>query len=264
MMKTIQFVAICCAFALMTTTAVVRADYLNANGDLETLKISPSDTWDNRSLASLFNSYFADQLDGFAYSNSNDLFNDRGVKYDVQNWTVSEGARMESSFKNAGYGHTLNLLNASGETIDSTNFASWTFSDNLGGDHVFNLAAGDYNFSLETWSTAQGTSSSDPTKTLETFYGSDPSMNSDNMYHMVAFDVTDLVRLMYGDESITSAYMFGWEDLTNGDWDYQDLAYIMVNVAPNATPEPATALIFGLGALVLPFAGKRLRGKKQS
>ncbi len=256
-MKTTAATLFCAA--LFVTASFAHADvvdYRLTNGSLDSLQISQSDTWDNKSLATLFNTYFTEQLGGFEYGTSQELFDDRGVNVDVANWSVHEGAKIVSSFKNAAYGHTLSLVDSTGTTVDSTTFASWTFQDNLGSETIFNMAAGEYNFTLETWL-------SGPSSVVETFYGSDPELNSDNLYHMVAFDVTDLIRIMFNDDSITSAYLFGWEDMTtNSDWDYQDLAYVMINVVPNATPEPATALIFGLGALVLPFARRRFQARK--
>lgn len=251
-------------FAVASTTY---ADYSLWNSDPETLQINDDNLYNDpqKTLANLFNNYFADQLAELGYSGyatSQDLYNDRGVKEVVANWTASEGASIQASFKNAAFAHTLSLLDNQGNVVDSTYFAGYSFDEKLSEGHVFNFAAGEYNFSLDV----DGYGWFD-----NMFYGEDPSMNSDSLIHMVAFDVTDLVRLMFDDASIESAYLFGWEDMLGkdgGDFDYQDLAYLMINVSPNAaaaTPEPSTMLILGFGGLAgVALLRRKLRKNKEA
>lgn len=248
-----------CLLAMSVATAPLRADYASWNTDPNTLQINEG-SLDNNSLYKLFNEYFADYLET-PYTSGDELYADRGVKDVVANWTVGEGARIESSFKSAMNGHTLSLIDQSGNTVYSHDFAQSQFDTMLGGEMIFLTEAGLYNFSLDTWYNSN-------TEITDSFSGADPTLNAGNVIHMVAFDVTDLVRAMYDDMDIESAYLFGWEDLPYDNWyadfDYQDLAYIMINVKPNvaaATPEPATALILALGAAVgLPLWRRKFRG----
>lgn len=244
---------------LMVSVAQLRADVIPWNSDPSSLQITDSGKYsDPHSLAGLFTNYFADELGSLGlsgYTSSQDLYEDRGVKSIVQNWTVNDNASIHASFKNAAFAHDLNLLNSSGNVVDTKSFPGYTFNDKLGDGLIFELSAGDYNFSLDVTSGIQNM-----------FYGDDPTKNTDGSIHMVAFDVTDLMQARYGADLVESAYLFGWEDMlenNGGDWDYQDLAYIMVNVTPNLTPEPGTLLIFGVGIVFGAAAIRRQNRRKK-
>ena len=69
------------------------------------------------------------------------------------------------------------------------------------------------------------------------------SLNSDGSDHMVTYKITGL-------ETEQTVWLAFWEDLpsTGGEWD-QDYQDFVVEI--RAIPEPASMLLFGLGALVL-------------
>lgn len=254
---------------------VVSTNYSVTNKDPQTLQIS-SETGDARSLAGLFNAYFKNELaqsGASGYATSQDLYNDRGVKAVISDWSVTDGAQIVSAFKSADYGHTLNLLNmTSGVAVDSATFRGY-MQDNVmtKATTTIDVDPGLYNFSLDVWKpkgdkvvTWWGNVIEDqraiPGEDLWSLHGEDPNQNEDGLIHMVAFDVTDLIRLMHGVD-IESAYMFGFEDMLavghTPDFDYQDLALVMINVKPNVTPEPSTALIFLIGGAVSAAAYRR-------
>lgn len=244
---------------LATFSLAVHADYAPVINDSNPMK-------DGSNFYQLFNNYFANELsavygDGFEYTSSMDLFEERGVQEVIPTWTVGEGGRIQASFKNAALDHDLNLYDANGNYVDSVYFKADTTSTSIENVNPIYLQEGSYSFVLDAYAQTNPWLSY-----IEgVFYSDDPANNIDGMIHMIAFDVTDLARLMFSDDSITSAYLFGWEDVSaffNADFDYQDLAVMMINVIPNApsaTPEPATALILGIGLIGGAFARKRFR-----
>lgn len=252
-------------FALNAVT--VQADLLSLdeknhfkehNTSASTLSIreSTNGVQDTMSLVALFNNYFSDELGLDTYGSNMDLYNARGVHEDVQTWNIGQDAQLISSFRNAGLGHAINIVDSAGQIQNQVLEQAGGGYDTVFKDlNAVDLGiTGDYNFMLETTAGQE-------------FYG-DTSLNTDDgLVHMVALDVTDLVQEKLDNEAaargetaqtIDSAYLFGWEDLLwshyHYDSDFQDIAYILVNVKPNTTsttPEPASALIFGFGALGL-------------
>lgn len=283
-MKT-NLINIIAIFAITTTLsvnafAVNYDEYKSANTDYLTFKIDDKgfDAQD-KPLSYLFNAYFSEQLgkDSFKeYNNANELYQDRGIKYSVDAWQINEGSEIIASFKNAMFMQDLIIQNTDTQSIERYTFASNIFDNELNVDTIEIGASGEYTFGLETFNLFNGNSS------MGILDGVNSENNPGNVIQMVAFDVTDLMRKINGYEDIETAFMFGWEDLNynSADFDYQDLVYIAINVKPtnytpptivetglglesnNATPEPATIAIFGLGgALAVPFLRKRFQKK---
>lgn len=243
-------------------------EYGQSNTSYDTFRISGLS--DSKMLVEVFNNYFSEQLavTGESYDTGNDLYASRGVREMVDTWHVNEGAQIIGSFRSAGMGHTLNFLDADGDKVWSHEYPRNVYDKALGNDVITVDATGDYNFSLNTWSeyVRQETGETVREYSSVTRYGDDPSKNPYDVIQMVAFDVTDLVQLMFDDPTIESAYFFGWEDYyftpnhSSMDFDYQDLVYLMVNVTPNTSssmPEPATAVILGCAALFGAAFGRR-------
>lgn len=258
----LSLVLVVCCLAGISRADLV--DYKTLNENPDTLQIyDDSSPYVTNQLFTLFNNYF--ELSGdAAYTSSNQLYADRGVKEIVTNWTANPGAQFVAGFKSAGYAHELTLADrVTGETLKDGDNPLFVKGYEAGEnqtrlvDTVYDIpAVGEFAWKL---STSIG----------ETFF-SDPALNSDGLIHFVAFDVTDLMREKYGDMDIESAYMFGVEDIdTNAYWvdhDYQDLSFIAINVRPipAATPEPATALILGLGLMTLPLIRQRRKNVVES
>lgn len=259
------------ALALNANAYTWTGVYNESNKSHDTLQINESG-WDSKnvSLANLFNQYFTDKLGAGnfdTYADSNALYADRGIKRQVGNWTLSANSEIIASFKSAQYGHELFAMNAETGEAESVFKVGKLLTNDPATSMLANTsykieANGEFNFELGTYNTY------DHDQKYDTLYGDDPSRNSGETIQMVAIDVTDLIRKIEGYEDITSAFMFGWEDLPlnmSADYDYQDLVYIAINVTPDGyvTPEPATIAIFGLGALGLPFLRKRFVKKSK-
>ena len=228
---------------------------------------------DNINLYQLFTNYFADQLaiTGESYTSSNDLYNARGVD-PYTDWTTS-GSQMVGAFKVADLGHAMSMIDASGNIVaqimhvgGTENIGQFGGITDLSNQVVGYIPDGlNVNFRLDAdfWGNTVYSWSSNPDQ-------NDGSLGivGDGMVHMLALNITDLYNAKYNTDN-DSVFMFAWEDLHktagNGgewaDWDYQDFVAIVTNVMPNsevnATPEPATMLILGLGFAGLGFARRQ-------
>ncbi len=237
----------------------VYADFSTTNTNLRTLQIY--DRTDEVGCYGLVNDYFGLSVRN-AYTSSNALYADRGVK-DAnllkQIGTGGQGTIIGLS-KNSLFTLGLNATYANGTTLAGGRI----YSDGERYDRVFRdaLISLNYGENFKGWSL-------DVTNGAGNFtYYSDASKNLCSLISMIAFDVTDLMRLKTGNMNITSAYMVGWEDGFNTsllDYDYQDIAYIIVNTGSSSdVPEPATALLWGLGTLTVGGTGYFRSRKKRT
>jgi hypothetical protein len=257
-----------------------KAQYATANTSFDTFQICDSFN-DSDKLYRIFNQYFASELQNLgkdSYTSGNQLFADRGVHEFVDSWHLNPGAEISGTFRGAANEHTLNLLNANKESVWSQVYPKNTYNsmNEAFMDTYYQVGTeGDYNITLSTMR-YYGDSLPIGGYTLNGDAANTGTLNgvTYDMINMIAIDVTDLMRIKTGNFDLESAFMFAWEDYLIGgmnglfqdiDFDYNDIVYIMTNVAPSTSvvPEPASMLIFGLALAGLPFA-KRLRKNKNA
>ena len=233
-------------------------NYAETNKNFDTFSINDKG-WDsdpkNTALYAMFNQYFKDEIAALGvtnYTSSDQLYQARGVK-DAGPWATSSDSQLHSAFKYADFEHTFSIVPTDGGSEQPIRF----FSAGLLAPGFVNIqdpigAYESVDFKLSyAWPNDR--------KNVNGSYSSNLADNSDQMVHMVAFDVTDLMQKRYGETEIKSAYMLGWEDMWRADfrtdYDYQDLAVVLVNVAPHSSsyevPEPTSLLALAMAAPIL-------------
>jgi len=196
-------------------------------------------------------------------------------------WKTNGEWKMLEAPTSAGVGFSYNLnmvsnnttqsLGSSGTTLSPDKRVTWNVGTLPSGTGTFDLTLDVlYNGKL------QYTLSSDPNAnnfTNGTSVTGIKDMNdSYSPVQMVAFNITNLYNAAK-DTAYDSVYLFGWEDLVANfqadgthnwnkwvrDNDYQDVFFIVANVEPATTPEPATLAVLGLGLVGLGIARRRMK-----
>lgn len=211
------------------------ADFTLWNRDPATFRIND----DSSGVYTYVNNYF-NLYDENAYTSSNQLYADRGVR-EIPVWTSGENSWCIEMFKDADLSHTLSFASPDGRfLLDSE------------GHRLFQANYPPGPFPLESnmqklpmaknlmWRLDRGN---------EIPLFSNSALNPENVIYMALFDVTDLMRSKYIDSGIiiNSAYLMSWEDMTYYDFDYNDLGIIAVNATSASVPEPASMTLWGLG-----------------
>ena len=258
---------------LVTFTAAISfagTELYPSDFSIGTGAVNDSNGWkDSDRFFELFNDYFSAQLgsEESFYLSSQDLVNSRGIA-DCSSWDVHSGS-LVGAFKVAALGHKLSLYDQNG--VEVAQLANYASNAQTGGTSMADLQSGIIEEAIGV------------TLKLSAFYGNEMiyqwssdylennDYSGDNFVHMIAIDVTDLYNakaLANGKETVNTAFMVGFEDMTNdplhmADWDYQDFVAILTNVTPagyfsseagpSATPEPATLAIFGAALAGLAF-----------
>ncbi|MDR2757686.1 MAG: hypothetical protein LBC20_18500 [Planctomycetaceae bacterium] len=247
--------------------------YINSNASLETLRINDNTTDTNEGspnpLYRIFNEYFSNELSQ-GYSSGNELADDRMIRETILSWHVNPGSDVVASFTSSAWNHGFQIYD---QNTGSLEYNSKIYDSTETGQAIIEeetaipISGGDYTFSVNNYGYDKTFSGNYDWYYETEEYLDDPARLThfnDGFEHLIVFDVTDLMQARYGID-IESAYLFALEDmavLQGSDFDYQDFAFILTNVTantvPTVTPEPATALIFGLaGGIAIPFLRRK-------
>ena len=202
------------------------------------------------------------------FTSSDQMYALMGVDYNKTTWTAGANAYAQTYYRQADLTHDLSVIDGDGVKHSLGTFTKADNSSVYGASEIGSaVAIAEGEFTLEF--RAYGIAGYDQT------FSTIAADNKDGFAHILGFDVTDLVNYgkSVGDEGwVTSAYLFGFEDLlakhSGVDWDYNDMITVVYDLEGRATssgdssstPEPATLAFFGLGCVALPVV-RRFRRK---